>query len=160
MSRLIKPVRIPCRAIRRHFRCLKEPPCRERNRNRIRLFSRVAITSGFCNFVSRASYFVSRVELHNVARSRLHFARRHFSLFIFVSPSLGVPLPIASRSPSHLCHPCIVFTSRAAYIILNVGRPRQPSDTFPSFCRTSSTSSSRAPPRNLPRENSLAMQFE
>lgn len=50
-----------------------------------------------------------------------------FSLFIFISPSLGVLLPIASGSRSHLCHPCIVFTSRAAYIILtSVARGNRP----------------------------------
>lgn len=68
---------------------------------------------------SRASYFASRevARLHNVTMiSPVFCARRHFSLFIFILPSLCIPFTIALRS--HLCHPCIVFTSHAAYIIL------------------------------------------
>lgn len=108
---------------------------------------------------SRASYFASRevARLHNVTTiSPVFCARRHFSLFIFILPSLCIPFTVALRS--HLCHPCIVFTSHAAYIILTSvarGNVRHFSVFLPNFYVFFTYSS-----RNLPRENSHAMQFE
>lgn len=62
--------------------------------------------------------------------------------------------------PSHLCHSCIVFTSQhAAYIILTSaarGNVRHFSVFLPNFYYVFFTRSSR----NLPRESSVAMQFE
>lgn len=145
MSRLIKPVYISYRAIRRHFRRLKEPQSWKKSESRPFIFAR---RDYFELLQFRRVFLISfRAELRVCARCHnlACILRRHFSLFIFILPSLYILLAVAPRFPSHLCHPLhSVYVARCLHYS-NVGRRRQRPSTFPSFCRTSSTSSSRAP---------------
>lgn len=144
ISRLIKPVYILYRAIRRHFRRLKIPVMEEISR--VRLFFARRNHFGLLQF--RRVLLISRgvAHLHNVTTiSPVFCARRHFSLFIFILPSLCIPFTVAYTIPVSLVPPVhSVYVARCLHYS-NVGRPRQRPSLFRLFAETSSTSSSRAP---------------
>lgn len=110
----------------------------ERNQNRIRLFSRVAITWGFCNFVASFLFHLAR-EVTAYAAQRGHDLAWVLRIFHCLSSSrlrCASLSRAASRSRSRLCHPCMVFTSHAAYIILTSvarGNVRHFSVFLPNF---------------------------
>lgn len=120
MSRLIKPVYISYRAIRRHFRRVKETFVMEEIRIASVYFRASAIISGFCNFVACFLFYFARSCASALRGTKSACVLRlHFSLFIFILRSASLFRSRHDPAPrSHLCHPCIVFTSHAAYIIL------------------------------------------
>jgi len=129
-----------------------------RNQNHVRLFSHVAITSSFCNFVACFLFHFARSYV--CARWHNLVCILRGGIFHCLSSSC---LHCASFSRSHprlTCATlCIVFTSHAAYIILTSvagGNVRYFSVFLPNFFYVFFTCCSR----NLPRENTLALQFE